>query len=54
MQILDSSYEDYLGVGSTRDTQIQIALSVVLGIGAFIAFCVSPTPAGADACLKRV
>ncbi|KAF2094159.1 DUF221-domain-containing protein [Rhizodiscina lignyota] len=34
------SYEDYLGVGSTRDTQIQIVFSLVLGIGAFFAFCI--------------
>ena len=40
---IQDSYEDYLGAtGSTRDTQIQIVLSVVLGIGAFITFCVSP------------
>lgn len=37
-------WNDYM-VGNSRDTQIQIALSLVLGIGAFLAFCVcSPPP----------
>lgn len=32
-------YRDLLGASSTRETSIQIALSLALGIGAFFAFC---------------
>lgn len=37
---LFGKYEKFLGLDSIRDTQIQIAISVLLGIGAFLAFCV--------------
>lgn len=33
-------YEDRLGINDQRDTSIQIALSLILGVGAFLAFCV--------------
>lgn len=33
-------YEDRLGINDQRDTSIQIGLSVILGVGAFFAFCV--------------
>ncbi len=34
-------YEDRIGINDPRDTLIQIVLSGVLGLGAFLAFCVS-------------
>ena len=36
-------YEGQLGVNDQRDTNIQIGLSLVLGVGAFLAFCVCYT-----------
>lgn len=35
----EPDYKDQLGVTSQRDTTIQIVLSAVLGIGAFLGFC---------------
>ena len=35
-------YEKNLGIDSPRDTIIQIVFSLILGLGAFIAFCVHP------------
>ncbi|KAL1588188.1 hypothetical protein WHR41_02830 [Cladosporium halotolerans] len=36
-------YRDLLGASTTRETSIQIALSLALGIGAFFAFCILRT-----------
>ncbi|KAL9052167.1 MAG: hypothetical protein Q9162_005562 [Coniocarpon cinnabarinum] len=37
----DSDFRDLVGVKNPRDTVIQIAFSILLGTGAFLAFCVS-------------
>lgn len=34
-------YEDRIGLTDQRDTSIQLVLSVILGVSAFIGFCVS-------------
>jgi len=34
-------YEDRIGLTEQRDTGIQLVLSIILGVSAFIAFCVS-------------
>lgn len=34
-------YEDRIGLTDQRDTSIQLVLSIILGVSAFIAFCVS-------------
>lgn len=36
----ERNYNDMVGVNSPRNTVIQIGVSVALGIGAFLAFCV--------------
>lgn len=36
----NGGYEDRLGINDQRDTSIQIGLSLILGVGAFLAFCV--------------
>lgn len=33
-------YKDLLGVNHPKDTYIQIALSIILGVAAFFTFCV--------------
>ena len=38
----DDTYGDLVGHKNPRDTVIQIAFSVALGLGAFLAFCVRP------------
>lgn len=35
------NYEDTIGVKDQKDTSVQIVLSLVLGLGAFLGFCVS-------------
>jgi hypothetical protein len=45
-----NNYEDRLGINDQRDTTLQIILSLVLGISAFLAFCVrSPYCANQEA-----
>ena len=36
-------YKDLLGINDPRDTLIQIVFSIVLGIGAFLTFCLFET-----------
>jgi hypothetical protein len=35
------NYEDRLGINDQRGTALQIILSLLLGVSAFLAFCVS-------------
>ena len=36
----EADFSDLVGVKNPRDTVIQISISIALGIGAFLAFCV--------------
>jgi len=38
----DDGFQKHMGVDNQKDTILQIALSAALGVGAFVAFCVSP------------
>lgn len=40
---IGDDYGNYTGRSNVRDTAIQLVLSLVIGISAFIAFCVSST-----------
>jgi len=40
LRVFDGDYGDHMGTEKPRDTYIQIVLSVTLGIGAFLTFCV--------------
>jgi len=37
----EDGFQKHMGVDNQKDTILQIALSAALGIGAFVAFCVS-------------
>lgn len=37
----NDDYGDHVGINKTRETTIQIILSLALGVGAFLTFCVS-------------
>lgn len=41
-------YGDIVGVNEEKDTVVQIVLSVAVGLGAFLAFCVRYTGAHAS------